>query len=663
MKNFVIPAFVFLLALSVGAQTPEVDSLVLNLKNHPAKDSMRAQLLLDIAVKMRRINPTEALPYYNEAFETAEAASVPAIQAKAINGTAICYGMMGEYPSAIEYFQRTLTISKRIHDYTRVADGYNGLGVVYKRLGDYPQSLIYYTQAMAMNDSIQNMMGLASAYENMGVLYDLMKEPDEALNYYQKAIDIYIDEGDPLRVSVAKMNIGVLYVGEKRYDEALTIFKENLRIYDSMRRDANSIGAATNIAHVYMMQGQNDEAAVLLKKYLAVAKELSMKQEQADINNNLFQIAMTAGNYDLALQYASEYQKLANALNAKRFIAESFEMLSKVYEKRNEFPNALEAYKNHKAWSDSVYNEENAKAFQAQEVKIEVLEKNKQLNEQHLRLEFLQAQVAQETRQKWLLAIVSLLLLASGILVFQKFTQRKRMNALLAAKNEKITLQKARIEEMNFQLENRMLRAQINPHFIFNSLSSIQHFITSDDRVAALKFLSKFSHLLRQVLESSINGNVLLREELKLLQMYLELEALRFDNSFSFAIDVDDSLDADAIEIPTMILQPLIENAILHGLVPKTGDRRLNISFRADDSMMEINIEDNGIGRAAAQEMQQGKIKQNPSRGLGVTEQRLSVLREKYGWQSSIQYHDLVDAEGSPAGTSVILRLSKMGMI
>ncbi|MBX2963089.1 MAG: tetratricopeptide repeat protein [Cyclobacteriaceae bacterium] len=658
MKASTIWVFFFLVTFSVSAQTPELDSLLLNLKNYSAKDSTRAQLLLDIAVKMRRINPNEALTYYSEAFETAETAGVPAIQSKANNGMAICYGMMGEYPSAIEYFQRTLAISKRINDPVRLADGYNGLGIVYKRLGDYPQSLVYYTQALTIYDSIQDVMGLASAHENVGVLYDLMKEPEKAMTYYQKAIDIYIKENKPLQVITAKSNVGVLYIGEKRYEEALAIFRENLRLYDSMKRDANSIVAATDMAHIYILQSKYAEADVILRKYLSVARELSMKQEQADIYNNLFRIGMATHNYEAALAHAQSYHELARALNAKRFISESFAMLSQVYEKRNDFSKALQAHKEHKAWSDSVYNEENARAFLAQEVKIEVLEKNKQLAEQNLRLEFLQEQVKQEVRQKWLLAFVSVLLLVSVIQVFQKFAQRKRMNALLAAKNQEITRQKAHIEEMNFQLENRMLRAQINPHFIFNSLSSIQHFITSDDRAAALKYLTKFSHLLRQVLESSISGNVLLREEVKLLHMYLELEALRFDNSFSFEIRVDSSLDMDTVEIPTMILQPLIENAVLHGLIPKSGEKKLLVSFRSDSGMMEIKIEDNGIGREAAQGLQQGKVKQNPSRGLSVTEQRLAVLREKHGWESSLQYHDLVDADGHPAGTCVVLRLS-----
>lgn len=658
MKTSVIKTIFIFLVLSVGAQTPELDSLVLNLKSYPAKDSTRAQLLLDIAVKLRRINPKEALLYYTDAFETADAAGVPFIQSRANNGMAICYGMMGEYPSAIEYFNRTLAISKRVNDLVRLADGYNGLGIVYQRLGDYPQSLVYYTHALTTYDSIHDMMGLAAAHENVGVLYDLMKEPTKAMEYYQKAIDIYTKEDKPLQVSIAKSNIGILYLGEKRYDEALAIFKENLRVYDSMKRDASAINAATDIAHVYVKQGKYADADVLLKKYLQMAEELSMKQEQATIYNNLVEVALATGYHDDALRYAHEYLKLVRELKSKRLIAEAYEVLSRVYEKRREYANALEAHKQHKAMSDSVYNEDNARAFQAQEVKIEVLEKNKQLAEQNLRLEFLQTQVQQETRQKWLLAIVSVLLLASGILVFQKFTQRKRMNALLAAKNEKITRQKARIEEMNFQLENRMLRAQINPHFIFNSLSSIQHFITTDDKAASLKYLTKFSNLLRQVLESSITGNVLLREELKLLQMYLELEALRFQNGFSFEIDLDDSIDVDGIEIPTMILQPLIENAILHGLMPKRSDRKLVISFRKVATILEINIEDNGIGRLAAQELQKGKIKQNPSRGVAVTEQRLAVLREKHGWETSMEYHDLVDDLGNPAGTCVLLRLS-----
>jgi tetratricopeptide (TPR) repeat protein len=658
MKKTVIQlCFLFTCMLHVYAQTAELDSLIKNLDNHTAIDSVRAQLLLDIAVKLRRVNPKEAITYYDSAYRVAEQSAVPLIQTRANNGIAICYGMMGDYPSAIDYFHRTLTLSKQVSDFVRLADGYNGLGIVYKRLGDYPQSLVYYTQALALYDSIQDQMGLAAAHENVGVLYDLMKEPDKAMAYYQSAIAIYEKENKPTQVLTAKSNIGVLYVGEKRYDEALKIFRDNLRIYDSLQRPANAIVAATDIAHVYILQGKHAEANELLLRYLEQARALSMKQEEADIYNNLFEVALARQQYDLALHYARNYLEMAKVLDAKKFFSTGYSMLSRVYEQRGEWRNALSAYKEHKAWSDSVFNEDNARAFKAQEVKVEVLEKNKQLAEQTLRLEFLQKQVEQETRQKWLLAMVSLLLLISGILVYQKFSVRRRMNQELTAKNEQIMKQKAHIEEMNYQLENRMLRAQINPHFIFNSLSSIQHFITADEKHAALKYLTKFSHLLRQVLESSITGNVLLKEELKLLTMYLELEALRFDHGFTFSIEVDDRINPEEVEIPTMILQPLIENAVLHGLLPKPDNRTLRIVFKADNDAMEITIEDNGIGRAAAAERQHGRQKENPSRGISVTEQRLASLRTKYGWKTELQYRDLIDASGNSAGTCAILRL------
>lgn len=656
------PPLIIALLLVAGypqshAQTAEVDSLVRDLEHYQVHDSVRAQRLLDIAMKLRRVNPSEAKKYYEASMEVAVTANEPGIQTKANNGLAICYGMMGDYPLAIEHFHKTISLGRKHKDLVRVADGYNGLGIVYKRLGDYPQSLVYYTEALATYDSIQDEMGLGAANENVGVLYDLMKEPEKSMAYYQRAIDIYMKAQKPLSVSMARSNVAVLYVGQKRYDEALAIFRQNLKTYDSMGRHANSINAGVDIGHVYRLQGRHAEAREILLKSLEKAREFSMKQEQADIYHNLFEIAMAEGQPGQALSHAREYQRLAEQLGSKKFIASAYSILSRAHEKLGDHRSALEAFRQHKAWSDSVFNEDNARAFKAQEVKVEVLEKNKQLAEQQLRLEFLQEQVVQEARLKWLMVAAAVLLLATVVLFYQKFAERRRVNELLTAKNEEISRQKAHIEEINFQLENRMLRAQINPHFIFNSLSSIQHFIITDDRGAALKYLSKFSHLLRQVLESSITGNVVMKEELKLLSMYLELEALRFDHDFTYAIHVDAALNEDLIEIPTMILQPLIENAILHGLMPKSGDRKLDISFSANDGMMEIRIEDNGIGREASQAIQQGKRKLSPSRGLSVTGQRLASLREKYGWQSELAYVDLVGADGTAAGTCVVLRL------
>jgi tetratricopeptide (TPR) repeat protein len=654
VKPLTILACGLLLALHGYSQTDEIDSLRKNLDNFKSADSLRAQLLLNLAIKLRRVNPSEAIKYYEQSFVLAGEVSEPSIEAKAINGVAICYGMLGEYPLAIEHFQKTLELGKKYKEFLRVADGFNGLGVTYKRLGDYPQSLEYYSHALAVYDSIDDQMGLAAAHENVGVLYDLMKDPKRAMEYYQLAIDIYKKENKPNLVSA---NIGILYLNEKRYDEALTIFRENLRISDSLQRYANSINAMNDIGHVYLKQKKYKEAEEILMASLARAKEFSMKHEEAIIYENLFEIEMERNNLDGALTYAKKYEQLCLELDSKQAFSAAYSMLSRVYEKRGKYVESLNSYKQYKAWTDSVYNEDNAKAFKAQEVKVEILQKNKQLAEQKLRGDLLQEKIYQETRLKWVLAVTCVLLFATGFLFYQKFKERKRVNELLTDKNAEISKQKAHIELMNYQLENRMLRAQINPHFIFNSLGSIQHLITSDQKPSALKYLVKFSNLLRQVLETSITGNAVLKEELQLLNMYLELEALRFDNSFTYVTNVDEALDEDVIEIPTMILQPLIENAVLHGLMPKKGDRKLSISFATNNNTLEIKIEDNGIGRQASQLLQKGKRNTNPSRGLSVTKQRLASLSEKHGWQSELEYVDLMDDDGGAAGTRVILKL------
>jgi tetratricopeptide (TPR) repeat protein len=657
MKTPVLITLLIIFCTDLSAQNREIDSLIQNLEHYPEDDSLRAQLLLDVALKLRRIDPTRAKVYYEKSFESSRIAGVGIIQVKANNGLAICYGMLGNYPEAIHAFRKTIELSIRYHEPGRTADGYNGLGVVYKRLGDYPQSLEYYSMALPIYDSLNDYRGLGAALENLGILYDLMKEPDKAMANYQKAIALYRDKNEILLSSFAMQNVAVLLTAQAKYNEALDIFYANMRLYDSLQRHPNVIATAGNIGHILIKQKKYKEAKDILVPYLEKARQFEIKQEEASIINNLVEIALAEKQPALALALAYDYQHLAQDLNSKEYLKISYSLLSEIHERKGDYIKALDAHKHYKAWSDSVYNEENTRAFNAQEVKVEVLEKNKQLAEQSLRLEFLQDQVRQETRMKWLMVLASTLLLATLVLLFQKFRERKRVNELLAAKNEEISRQKLKIEEINYQLENRMLRAQINPHFIFNSLGSIQHFIITDDKQSSLKYLSKFSNLLRQTLESSITGNVLIKEEIQLISMYLELESLRFSGNFEYDMQVDEKLDIASIEMPTMILQPLIENAVLHGLLSKPNNRKLEISFKLVNDIIEISIKDNGIGRAASLALQRDTRKATPSRGLSVTEQRLAALREKYGWEIAMTCHDLTDGDQKAAGTLVVLKM------
>lgn len=218
------------------------------------------------------------------------------------------------------------------------------------------------------------------------------------------------------------------------------------------------------------------------------------------------------------------------------------------------------------------------------------------------------------------------------------------------------------LEKLKFQQEsntnkNKALRAQINPHFIFNSLSSIQHLITSNNKAATLKYLSKFSRLTRNILESSIETNVILEDEIKMLKDYLELESLRFSNAFSYKINIDTNVDINAIEVPFMILQPFVENAIIHGLLPKNeGEKVLELNFKHENNFIICEIDDNGVGRKVSVQKVHIHQEEKKSRGLEVTKKRLQILNQS---KNNIEIIDKTDVYGNSLGTKIVIKIQE----
>ncbi|MEM8968588.1 MAG: histidine kinase, partial [Bacteroidota bacterium] len=222
---------------------------------------------------------------------------------------------------------------------------------------------------------------------------------------------------------------------------------------------------------------------------------------------------------------------------------------------------------------------------------------------------------------------------------------------LLSEKNQEIQSKNEQINQMNQELEKRMLRAKMDPHFIFNSLNSIQHLITINDNTSSLKYLSKFSRLVRRVLENSVNTQVPLADEITLLQHYIELEQLRYNHSFEYTINVDDSVNVHDTEIPFLLIQPYVENALAHGLRHKPSDGKLTIELKEVESHLLCVIEDNGIGREEARRHRQKSA--YPSRGMSVTQQRLETLNVGKTQKTSVRILDLTDEQNHPRGTRV----------
>jgi ligand-binding sensor domain-containing protein len=206
------------------------------------------------------------------------------------------------------------------------------------------------------------------------------------------------------------------------------------------------------------------------------------------------------------------------------------------------------------------------------------------------------------------------------------------------------------------EVEMSALRAQMNPHFIFNCLNSINSFILRNQPLEASAYLSKFSRLIRLVLDNSKSEVISLEKELETLALYIGMEAHRFEGRFSYQIMVDEALDPGSIDLPPMLIQPYIENAIWHGLLHRKGnDGLLTLTLQKQNELMEIRIRDNGIGRKAAQELKSKSATERKSHGMALTAERLQILSERYGHDIQVQIQDLLDEQGNALGTEVLL--------
>jgi LytS/YehU family sensor histidine kinase len=206
-------------------------------------------------------------------------------------------------------------------------------------------------------------------------------------------------------------------------------------------------------------------------------------------------------------------------------------------------------------------------------------------------------------------------------------------------------------------LQQKLFRSQMNPHFIFNSLSGIHHFILHEQPSKAASYLSRFSKLIRSILHSSVEEYISLDDEKTTIENYLELQKIRFPDKFDFTVEMDEMLDAGNISIPCMITQPFVENAIEHGIKDNSGRGFVSVRFMRKNWMVRIEVEDNGIGRAKARELALKEEKVHQSLSTSIIRERIRALNKTLKKKIILDIVDLVNEKGKPSGTKVILEV------
>ena len=249
----------------------------------------------------------------------------------------------------------------------------------------------------------------------------------------------------------------------------------------------------------------------------------------------------------------------------------------------------------------------------------------------------------------WAYAIYALLFTA-GVLLVHRFQKQR----VIQAEREK-----ARYEKELLMLEAKALRAQMNPHFVFNSLNSIKSLINKNENTHAAEYLTTFSKLIRTLFQNSDKREINLYEELETCRLYTQIEKMRFGDKVDFKFDIDTSIDLKDVKVPALILQPFIENAIWHGLVPKESGGTVMVSVTARNGTIECKIDDDGIGRALLEKFKGQPDMSHQSKGIGLSQSRLELDKLLNNREDAIHIIDKLDAGGHPAGTTVVLTFEK----
>ncbi len=567
---------------------------------------------------------------------------------------------------AASNYQRALQLYKSQNNTAEAHKLHKRLGDAYEKAGDNEKALKYYnlylqyklpdlkskysSPSRGTTSKMQRDRNQLNEVEEVRLkiseIYARQKDFGNALNSLNDAASNVDTLQDPRKKIIINEKIGDVYVEQDRDEEAVNMYNQNIRMAEELD-EPEEIGRANDkIARIYAENRRLDDALSLRERSIEIynlsgdttllAREYL---ERGKIENELNQMLSAQKSLEVAL-------KLAQASGQKQTEREAYREISTLAEKQGRSGIALTYYKNYVSLQDSAFRErqkeleaelELNKSFNQQQQRIELLEKNDDLNRKTIQILRENENLARENMTNQRLLIYGLLagilaLVVTGYLMYKNMQQKKIANQLLALKS---------------------LRSQMNPHFIFNALNSVNHYISQKDERSANKYLSDFSRLMRAVLEHSQKDFISLQKETEIIALYLKLENDRFRDKFDFELKVDEELDQDHIWLPPMLVQPFVENAVWHGLRYREGKGLLQVHFKYQNEQLVIQIEDNGIGREESARLKTQNQQKNVSTGMSNIENRLQIINDMF--RTAIQM-EIIDLPAH-SGTRVILRM------
>jgi len=562
------------------------------------------------------------------------------IQCNYEKGLAKCYGQfgvlyknIGNFPLSLEKFNEAIELYKKLKNEKSVAILHLSLGAVYTHIGDYSTALENIHKTLDFFENSDNSFIKAGAYLTISAIYINNQEYDIADEYIDKAISEYKKIDNTWGICGALLNRGLMFYEQNKYIECIKALKELIVLAEEVNSTFYIPDAYVYIGSSYLNLDNLNNAEEYLLKVLKCNDVNSQVLLEAYIY--LGELYYKKGEINKAIDFTQKVISDSKSLNLQGNLQKAYNILAKYYSESGRFKEAYSLKQLSYDLRDSLYNEEKSLQMKKLETiyqvgkkqqKIESLEKENRIKELEL----------QKSHITYVLIIIILVVMTLGIILF--------------IRNGKLKMQ-----HKNIRLEQQLLRVQLNPHFIFNAISAIQHYILKNNPLEAGSYLSNFAKLMRSVLLNSRNELVSLETEIQTLENYLTLQQLRLDGNLKFSLNEKLSFENNEILLPPMLLQPFIENAIEHGILKKIDQSGLiEINFLTRDELLIIEIIDDGIGREAARSINNIKHK---SLATEITLNRIKNMKSSYRKNVSLNITDLENYEGKPKGTKVIFEL------
>lgn len=534
------------------------------------------------------------------------------------NYSSACQKLSVEHASSSEYFTAL-----------------HGLGNTNLKLGQYDVALKYFKEGLPMtpgwSEKTELQLGISEAYYQMGN-YDEALKAAQGIHFNSKAYN-------PSMETRVQSQQAKIYARMNELDKTKAVFGNSLNTVRSGNVDPKEEEALQSskeeIADVLRDQKRYDDEIALRNQ----AVEYNARQNNfAEVTKDKVEISRTLeakGETTAALKEAEEAAQIADTLKNPKEQANAFLALADLYEKKGRNSEALSAYKKYSGAIGQMEKQNETRLVE----KSALIKKQRDIEEVTKDVSIGQREdtIERATVFRQQLIIYGLLFIILVIAITSYFTYKNAQASKVA----------------NQLLALKSLRSQMNPHFIFNALNSVNHFISQQDERTANKFLSEFSLLMRLVLENSQEDFIPLHTEQEILSLYLKLEHYRFRDKFDYTIEMDKDINADTIEVPPMLIQPYIENAVWHGLRYKETKGSLLLRFRKEPENLVVEITDDGIGRKRSAALKTENQKKHNSTGLKNIQERLTILNRVYHANYRVSLEDL----SHDGGTSVRIYL------